>query len=442
LKTLRKSQIAFFSLAVLAGTASVRADYTWLGNDTNFGGDGTWDNATSQSWSTDGVSTTPVAWSPGNIAAFPSPAGTVTVSGSIIDVQGLKFSAGYTLTSGGTINFPTTASQTITIDNASNVSIAAVLGGGSTTSTINKTSAGTLTLSGNNTFSVVPSTTANPTSGFNVSAGTVEFTGDNSGVTGQFNTNASGATLAVGNDKALGNTNRIRFHVAGGVLRSTDTTKHILGNAFDIATSCTFGSSTPSINGDLEFTTSSFALGSAAKTLTVLNTTTLSGIATGGPSANDVTKAGAGTLVYSGANTYDRPTAITAGTLRVTGSGLVGSSTNSRTVTLGDNGLLDLLASGLSPNATLAITSTDSTAEMNLGVNDTVNTLVINGITMAPGVYGSTTSGAANPGLANPNDIFSGTGQLTVTAPEPGTAGIAVVAGLGLLAQRRRRRIV
>src|SRR3954471_17634705 len=125
----RRVRLAGVVLAGLAAGQSARADYTWLGNDTTFGGDGVWDNATTPSWSTDGVSTTPVVWSPNNIAAFPTPAGTVTVNGNVDGVQGLKFNAPYPVPPGtapASLTFPTTASQQYTIDNASAVTIGAV----------------------------------------------------------------------------------------------------------------------------------------------------------------------------------------------------------------------------------------------------------------------------------------------------------------------------
>ena len=80
-------------------------------------------------------------------------------------------------------------------------------------------------------------------------------------------------------------------------------------------------------------------------------------------------------------------------------------------------------------------------------MNDIVNGLIVNGVPMAPGTYGSTASGANNPGLvgvANPDDVFSGTGVLNVqnlaVVPEPGTLGLAGVAVGGMLIRRRRRR--
>src|SRR4051794_14047178 len=144
---LRSRIAAACTVAVVISSHSARADYTWLGNDTTFGGSGTWDNATTPSWSIDGVSTTPVVWAPNNIAAFLAPGGAVTVDGVVQGVQGLKFSAGYTLpaTNGGTLSFPNTAAQQYTISLTGDTSIAAVLGGGVNTSSINKTGTGTLT---------------------------------------------------------------------------------------------------------------------------------------------------------------------------------------------------------------------------------------------------------------------------------------------------------
>ncbi len=54
------------------------------------------------------------------------------------------------------------------------------------------------------------------------------------------------------------------------------------------------------------------------------------------------------------------------------------------------------------------------------GYNDTVGGLMVGGINgvggtvLSSGVYGSTASGAANPGLANPDEYFAGAGTITV----------------------------
>jgi autotransporter-associated beta strand protein len=281
----------------------------------------------------------------------------------------------------------------------------------------------------------------------------IVLSGDNSGLAAHI---VNVQTIAVGTDKALG-TGVYRAD-ANSVLRSADTNTRTINNVVDLASNTTFGSAG---TGDLIFTATAtqvgsngnnntgIATGNGAKTITVNNArSTISGIITdsGAATANALTKAGPGILVFSGANTYNRPTVITAGTLQVTGGGRIGSPTNNRTVTVQDNGLLQLDVAGLSDAGTLDVTSTDATAEVAIGtgVNDTVSGLIVNGVPMAPGVYGSTASGAANPGLANPDDVFSGAGTLTVTSlavvPEPGALGLAAVVLGGAFTGRRRRR--
>lgn len=281
----------------------------------------------------------------------------------------------------------------------------------------------------------------------------VVVSGDNSGLSARWQ---NGVTIALGSNTALG-TGVYRAN-AGATLRAADATARVVPNVFDVANSTTLGATG---TGDLNFTATGtgtsdtgnvtgIATGNAAKTLTINNSrTTFSGTVTGGPSANAITKAGTGLLEFSGANTYDRPTIVSVGTLQITGGGRIGSPTNAQTVTVADAGLLDLQVAGLSDAGTLSVTSIDTTAEVNVagGVNDTVNVLFVNGVAMNPGVYGSSASGAANPGLAaasgltGPDDVFSGTGVLTVLSiPEPGTAGLLGVAAAGLLARRRRAR--
>ena len=60
---------------------------------------------------------------------------------------------------------------------------------------------------------------------------------------------------------------------------------------------------------------------------------------------------------------------------------------------------------------------------MNLAYGGTVNKLIVDGVEMAAGTYGATGSGAANIR----DDIFTGTGVLTVTAGEGGDEPPVVV---------------
>lgn len=91
------------------------------------------------------------------------------------------------------------------------------------------------------------------------------------------------------------------------------------------------------------------------------------------------TKSGTGTLTLSGANTYTGSTAVNAGTLSVT-SAFFG---NTSAISIASGAVLNLLH----------------------GSTDQVGSLTINGVSMAAGIYDSTTS----PG------VITGTGKLQVT---------------------------
>lgn len=278
----------------------------------------------------------------------------------------------------------------------------------------------------------------------------IALSGDNSAFSGSI---LNRGTLAVG-----GNTNplgigvyRADSNVAS--LIAIDNTARTINNAIDIANSTTFGSST---TGDLTFTGSlpnpsgsltGIAFGGQPKTVTISNNrTTFSGIVNDTGGGNAITKAGTGTLVFSGANTYTRPTVVSAGILQVVSGGRIGSPSGTNTVSVLDAGLLQLDVAGIADGANLDVTSTDTTPEVALasGVVDTINGLILNGVPMQPGSYGSSASGAQNLGLSNPDDFFSGPGQLDVrnlaVVPEPGTLGLAGIAIGGMLVGRRRRR--
>ena len=281
------------------------------------------------------------------------------------------------------------------------------------------------------------------------------LSGDNGGYSGHI---INRAVLAVGSNTTPLGTGVYRADTTASVLQAADATARTIPNIFDVASSTTLGATG---TGDLTFTATGsmvgpsggtvtgIATGNAAKTLTINNTrTTFSGTVTdgGAPGTNALTKAGPGILVFSGANTYTRPTTVTAGILQVVSGGRIGSPSGTNTVTIGDAGLLQLDVAGIADGANLDVTSTDSIAEVALasGVVDTINGLILNGVPVQPGTYGSSTSGAANTGLPNPDDFFSGPGTLNVTnlavVPEPGTLGLAGIAIGGLLGGRRRRR--
>jgi fibronectin-binding autotransporter adhesin len=126
------------------------ADKNWDGNSSAVGpgGDGTW-NTTLLNWSgsTDGISGPYSIWNNGALdtAIFGGTAGTVTL-GVPVTANRLTFNVHNYILNGGTL---TLAGTTPTIDGAGNATISSILSG---TAGLTKAGAGSLTLTGVNTF--------------------------------------------------------------------------------------------------------------------------------------------------------------------------------------------------------------------------------------------------------------------------------------------------
>ena len=171
--------------ALLAMYAPVHAQSTTLywdvnGTATGTGGTGTWDLSTPY-WNSasDGVTGPMVAWNNAslNTAYFGGTAGTVTL-GTPITANALTFNTtGYTL-SGGTLTLAGTT-PTITVNSGTDT-ISSVIAG---TAGLTKSGAGTLSLSGANTFS----------GGITVNTGTLNVSDD-----AALGNSANGITLANG----------------------------------------------------------------------------------------------------------------------------------------------------------------------------------------------------------------------------------------------------
>ena len=173
-------------------------------------------------------------------------------------------------------------------------------------------------------------------------------------------------------------------------------------------------------------------LAEAGSTITQGATSIITG--TGALTAN-----GAGTVTLGGANTYSGGTNVTAGMLTVAANSALGTGN----VTLSASTQLNISAGVTITNmtgTTLTLNSATNSIVDLLGtantVQDSVNTLVINGITQQPGTYGALGSGAAFT-----STDFAGTGQLLVAVPEPSVWAF-MAGGFGLvgLALRRRRQ--
>lgn len=137
-------------------------------------------------------------------------------------------------------------------------------------------------------------------------AGTLSLSGTNTYTGGAM---LSAGTLAIGNNAAFGTGT---VDLQGAAIRSTDSTARTIGNPITFSANTTFAGT-----ANLLFTGAVNA-GSLAKTFTVTNAQTeFSGVISGSGAR---TKAGTGTLILSGANTYTGSTTVSAGTLAVTGS--------------------------------------------------------------------------------------------------------------------------
>jgi fibronectin-binding autotransporter adhesin len=198
-----------------------------------------------------------------------------------------------------------------------------------------------------------------------------------------------------------------------------------------------FGGSEPiEVQGGLQF------FGTAVKSLTVTNTTTITGAVTNGTATNTsnmLVKAGAGALLLaSTSNTYTGGTRAVAGLLHVLEGSTLGTgpvevraaATNTvleldHPLAIADDAGLTLVSAGANRGQVFLNFPVD-------GDPETVLSLLVDGSAIQPGTY----SAATLPGL------LTGTGRLQVltlaAVPEPSTAVLGLAA-LGLLAGRRRR---
>jgi fibronectin-binding autotransporter adhesin len=192
-----------------------------------------------------------------------------------------------------------TAARTVTISN-NTLTIGGVISGGFV---LTKDGAGTLALTGANTFS----------GGLTIANGTV----------------------AAGNNDALGS-GPLTFSGPGAVIRSTDATARSFTN------NLSFGGGNNDMNvagtGNLSFSGALVPSFNFTKTFIINNpVTTLAGPIPAG--AGGLIKAGAGTLVLTATNAYTGATAVNTGTLAVSGDGVI---SNSATITVAGSATLDV----------------------------------------------------------------------------------------------------
>jgi len=170
------------------------------------------------------------------------------------------------------------------------------------------------------------------------------------------------------------------------------------------------------------------------------NVNTIGAVITGNAG---LTKAGTGTLVLTGLNTYAGDTHVSGGTLQV-GDGVYASLLGDGDVRVHNGALLDIRsAEAIADGATLVLDAFglhNGRVSIAGGLVELVGALSLGGVLQAGGYYGSASAAAANPGLSVfVNDtFFSGLGLIEVPIPEPGSGLLALLGVLGLAGRRRR----
>jgi fibronectin-binding autotransporter adhesin len=236
---------------------------TTVGDGTVHGGNGTWDNFTTNFTNAGGTGSQ--SWQNG-FAIFSATPGTVTLGDNIL-FQGMEFATtGYSVAGAGSFTLTATGAAVITSDPGVSATISAPIGG---VSGLTKSGSGELILSGTNTYS----------------GGTMVLAG----------------VLSVGSDTNLGNVNG-GITLEGGELVTTI-------DGFTTAR-------TVDVNGSGSPDTLAAAVGTTATYSGVLSDT--GALVVGDPT-------NVGTVVLTGANTYSGGTSLNGGILAVSGDGNLGT---------------------------------------------------------------------------------------------------------------------
>jgi fibronectin-binding autotransporter adhesin len=225
--------------------------------------------------------------------------GTVTMNASrVVTVNGGNLTVGGPIT-GATFDITKAGTGTLTLNGVVTTSSGAVK--------INSNS-GTLTLAGNNTYT--GGTTLNSGSTLNINAA-----------------GTSGTNSAVGTGTFTINGGTIDNSSAGAITLATNNAQTWNGDFAFTGTK------------DLNLGTGAVSLGTTAGTsrtiTTNASTLTVGGIISNGTTANSLIKAGAGTLVLGGANTYTGATTVSAGTLQANTNNALGTNAAGTTVSSG-----------------------------------------------------------------------------------------------------------
>jgi fibronectin-binding autotransporter adhesin len=203
----------------------------------------------------------------------------------------------------------------------------------------------------------------------------------------------------------------------------------------------TFNTTGYTISGNIAADTLNFT--GATPTVTVTNgadSATISAIIAG---TAGITKAGAGTLVLSGANTNSGVVNMNAGTLQIGASNNLGDGSATNTLSFGGGTLRSTATVDLGVNRTIAVGAGGGTLSAATGTTTTVSGLVSGAGTMTAAGGGTVILSAANAGFSGNVTVDSVVGNTTNTtlrlsnasALSTGTvtvnAGVAAAGGNG-----------
>ena len=213
---------------------------------------------------------------------------------------------------------------TIDITNTDTSSITGIISDGASSAIVTKAGSGTLTLSGNNTY----------TGQTNINAGIISITDNNSlGSTDGATIVADGASLSISND--ITSAENITISGTGissnGAIRNTADDNTLTGLITLGANSEIQIDSGSSLT--LNPTTGSAVTGTYNLTIESVGTSSINdpiAISTG-----NITKTGAGTLTLSGTNYLSGNTTISAGTISITNTNALGTTAGTTTISSG-----------------------------------------------------------------------------------------------------------
>ncbi len=369
--------------------------------------------------------------------------GTANISSNFSGTGSVTKSSSGTLTLGGSNGYSggtTLSAGTLNINNAT------ALGTGNLTisgaSTLNNSSGANITLSNNNVQNWNADFTFTGTNSLNVGTGAVTLggnrsltitagnfavggaigdSGNNYSLTkagaGQLtlsgantyggNTTLSTGTLNINNATALGTGT---FIISGGTLNNTSGAAVVMTNNNDQQWNADF---TFTGANDLDLGAGNVTVGANRQVTVTAGNFTVGGNITDGASNFTLTKAGAGTLILSGANDYNGATTVSAGVLNIRNGSALGNTSSSTTV---------------ANNAALEIQGNITVAE----------DVVISGTGVSSGGVLRNVSGnntwTGNVNLATNSQISSDSGQLSIngTVGRSGaTSRVLTLAGAG-----------